>query len=180
MTYRFTKEEIATWPLEHKGCWQCKNVLPFSSFHKAKWGMFGLNTSCKACRKPLSQEHYKTIDPRKSILARSKARAKRLSVDFNLTVDDIVIPKVCPVLGITLEIGAEDTDTSPSIDRIIPELGYLAGNIIIISNKANRIKNNATPEELLKVAAWSYKITTDLKETMLASISMPAVFNLEN
>ena len=31
---------------------------------------------------------------------------------------------------------------------MIPELGYIKGNVWVISNKANRIKNNATLEEL--------------------------------
>lgn len=39
-------------------------------------------------------------------------------------------------------------EDSPSIDKVIPELGYVRGNVWVISNKANRIKNNATLEEL--------------------------------
>lgn len=42
-------------------------------------------------------------------------------------------------------------DDSPSIDRIIPELGYTKGNIRVISNRANLLKSNATIEELQKV-----------------------------
>lgn len=41
---------------------------------------------------------------------------------------------------------------SPSIDRIIPALGYVKGNVIVVSQRANTIKNNATPEELRRVA----------------------------
>lgn len=42
-------------------------------------------------------------------------------------------------------------DNIPSVDRIIPSNGYVNGNIIIVSNRANRIKNDATLDELKKV-----------------------------
>lgn len=34
----------------------------------------------------------------------------------------------------------------------MPAMGYVKGNIIVISNRANRIKNNATIPELRAVA----------------------------
>ena len=55
----------------------------------------------------------------------------------------------CPIMGTVYTIG-NDLDTSPSLDRINPRLGYISGNIQIISNLANRMKNNATDEQLLK------------------------------
>lgn len=42
-------------------------------------------------------------------------------------------------------------DNSPTLDRIIPELGYVKNNIIVISFRANRIKCNATIDELKKI-----------------------------
>lgn len=171
MTYRFTKEEIATWPGGHKGCWECKNVLPFASFHKAKWGMFGLNTVCKSCRKPRSKVSYSAQDYKKKMYQRAKSRATKKGVYFTITLEDIKIPNTCPILGIALDTSSEDTDTSPSLDRIIPELGYTPGNVQVISNRANRIKNNATPSELMRVAVWSYENTTGvlLSEDMVAA-----------
>lgn len=66
------------------------------------------------------------------------------------------VPETCPVLRIPLEVNSSDgrgpSDNSPTIDRIIPAEGYVAGNIRWISNRANRFKNDATPEESLLVA----------------------------
>jgi hypothetical protein len=63
-----------------------------------------------------------------------------------------VIPGVCPILGIPIVIdGKGQRDDCPSADRRIPELGYVKGNVRIVSMKANRIKNNATLEELEKI-----------------------------
>ncbi len=43
---------------------------------------------------------------------------------------------------------------SPTIDRLDPSKGYVQGNVVVISNKANRIKSNATSDEVMAVAMW--------------------------
>jgi hypothetical protein len=43
---------------------------------------------------------------------------------------------------------------SPSLDRVIPELGYVQGNVIWVSHRANSIKQNATAEEILAVGQF--------------------------
>ena len=64
-------------------------------------------------------------------------------------MSDIIIPTYCPILKIKLLFSKNIVqDNSPSVDRIIPELGYVKGNIQIISFKANRIKGHATINEL--------------------------------
>ena len=85
-----------------------------------------------------------------------KNKSKRLGLPFNLDESDLVEPETCPVLGTKLERvpGRERTDNSPSVDRLIPSLGYVKGNIVIVSYRANRIKNDATLVELRKVAAY--------------------------
>lgn len=74
---------------------------------------------------------------------------------FSIAVEDISVPKCCPVLGFEMSFGGMDERaTSPSIDRIIPELGYVKGNIMVISQKANRMKNDATLDELRSLVAF--------------------------
>jgi hypothetical protein len=91
------------------------------------------------------------------MLSRAKTRAKRYGREFSLTARDVVIPDVCPALGIPLVIHVGrggGRDDSPTLDRVDNEKGYVPGNVAVISAKANRIKSNATAEEIRKVADW--------------------------
>lgn len=90
--------------------------------------------------------------PEYNIFYRVKSRAKRHGISFNIELSDITIPEFCPILGIKIICsGEKPRPDSPSIDRIIPSLGYVRGNIRIISNRANTLKSNATIEEMEKI-----------------------------
>lgn len=89
------------------------------------------------------------------MLEAAKARAKRKKIPFALDVTDITIPSHCPVLGIELKAGnGFYTDSSPSLDRFKPELGYVKGNVNVISLRANKIKNDATIAEFEKILQY--------------------------
>jgi hypothetical protein len=82
-----------------------------------------------------------------------RAFAKLRGLPFEIVCSDLVMPEYCTVLGIKLEFNkGRARDNSPSIDRIKPELGYVRGNVRVISNRANLLKTNATAEELRLVA----------------------------
>lgn len=89
----------------------------------------------------------------KAMLNRCKSRAKIKNMEFNLTPEDITVPKNCPILGIPLLYvkGKGGNWNSPSLDRIDNAKGYIKGNVQIISKRANIIKNDATIEEIEKV-----------------------------
>jgi hypothetical protein len=95
---------------------------------------------------------YNENNKEKELLRYARRRARKKDLPFSIVEEDIKIPDVCPVLGIPLFSGeGHAIDNSPNIDRIIPEKGYVAGNIRVISFRANRIKSNATVEELRAV-----------------------------
>jgi hypothetical protein len=84
-----------------------------------------------------------------------RTRAKREGIPFNLEPSDIAVPKLCPVLGIALRFGGGRNDMhGPSVDRLTPALGYIKGNVHVISRRANSIKNDAGSAELQQVADW--------------------------
>lgn len=88
------------------------------------------------------------------MLTTSKRRAKVTGREFNLELTDIVVPKLCPVLGIPLSWSSRITDNTPSVDRVDNSKGYTKDNIRIISMRANRIKSQASAEELRLVLEY--------------------------
>jgi hypothetical protein len=92
--------------------------------------------------------------PEESSYRTCQARAKRFNIPFNLELSDIVVPDICPYLGIPLTFvqGHGHLPSNFSIDRIIPELGYVKGNIRVISRLANQMKSSATIGQLLAFA----------------------------
>lgn len=94
--------------------------------------------------------HRRKNDPeakRKNLWKHAKHRAVVKELPFDITPDDIEIPEVCPIMGKPLGLVGSGA-YAPSLDRIIPEAGYVKGNIRVISLLANQMKWNATPEEL--------------------------------
>lgn len=102
--------------------------------------------------KGLSTTHGLSKDPRWQMWRHAKERAERNSVPFTITFEDMPeIPKMCPVLPwIELKSntgGKIITAASPTLDRVIPSLGYVPGNVHIVSNRANGLKSDASMEE---------------------------------
>jgi hypothetical protein len=88
------------------------------------------------------------------MLSAARIRAEKRGLDFNIDETDIVIPEKCPLLEIEIKIADKVANAnSPSLDRIDSSKGYVKGNVMVISYRANTIKSNATPSELLKLAS---------------------------
>lgn len=96
-------------------------------------------------------KEWKEANPHKFLYNSARQRAKKHGIHFDLSSDDIVVPERCPILDVSLVFGAE---YAPSVDRINNNLGYTKENIQVISMKANRMKNNATEDELIAFARY--------------------------
>lgn len=108
----------------------------------------GGTKTCGECKEHPNKTHGKswTIQWKLWIEARRRSREKQL--EFDLELDDIIIPDICPVLGLKLEAGTrEHKDSSPSLDRIDNTKGYIKGNIAVICHRANTIKGSGSLEE---------------------------------
>lgn len=98
----------------------------------------------------LATKDGKPTDRRWRMWAGAKKRSKNGEYyPFDLEPLDIVIPSVCPLLGVRLVTkNTEMRPNSPTLDRILPEKGYTKDNVWVISARANTIKNDASLEEL--------------------------------
>ena len=150
---------------EFKRCTICNKELKWDKFRERKnVGWKDINkkfryTHCKKCEANVASVKYRK-NPIPQLFYNIKKRAQKSKVPFNLTVNELksLLKKsgnICPVLGVkmeTSELHSRKNDFSPSLDRIYPKKGYTKDNIIVISNKANRIKTDATVDEIRKVA----------------------------
>lgn len=166
--------------IDGRTCTQCKEEKAASEFSWKGPDHKRLTSRCHSCRRAnykenpeisrlRAAEHHRAN--REAVLAKMKARrrknpavyllrvarkrASERGLPFNLTIEDVVVPIVCPVIGIPLVVGDERCGpASPTLDRVIPALGYVRGNVVVISHRANTIKSDATLSELLAVARY--------------------------
>lgn len=140
-----------------KKCADCHQDLPLSSFHKNTQQKSGLSCYCKQCAKSKNKYKYENLASDhewklSQALRASKNRAAVKGLEHTLTLEQLKLlyppDNLCPVFGIPLSWGFPK-DSSPSLDRIDSSKGYSFENCQIISNKANRLKSDATLEELL-------------------------------
>jgi len=143
-----------------KRCNICKQMKDASDFPSAVTTRDRLDIYCLVCKKIAQATRYtknrKSVKVR-SMLWRAKKRARIKGLEFSITVQDIEpLPTICPVLGITLnwDRAGLPAGDSLSLDRLDNALGYTPGNVMIISNRANMIKCDATAEEVTAVASW--------------------------
>jgi hypothetical protein len=90
--------------------------------------------------------------------ARRRAERRGLPFDKAAVRELLLAPLArCPVFDVPFEVGGKQSDFSATLDRIVASRGYVRGNLALISNKANCIKNNATASEIRAVADWLEK-----------------------
>lgn len=168
-------------------CRSCELFLPENCFWRQASRRDGLQSECKSCMKirttAYHRQHRERIrpknnlatakkrrsDPIKNILAQAKSRAKANGHDFSITADDLVFPELCPVFGRPLSFGLghglgmklAERDWRYSLDRIDNARGYVPGNVIVVSYRANRIKSDASAEELIKVARFYERLEAE-------------------
>lgn len=106
-----------------------------------------------------------------SAFIRKRQNAKRGKWEWLLSPTDITYPTHCPMLGIELDWFSEfKQENSPSFDRVDSTKGYIPGNVLICSWRANRIKNDGTASELRKIADFLDKYNTAITDTQEVSV----------
>lgn len=90
----------------------------------------------------------KRVSPERHLLARIRQRQTKKfpGEPCDLEPEDLAIPSHCPVFGYRLRW--ESFWRRPTVDRIDSSKGYVRGNVLIVSQRANQLKSNATLDEL--------------------------------
>ena len=119
---------------------------------------------CKSCERDRAEKNYK-INPIPQMLSNSKIRAKEKRVPHTITTSDLkkIWPKDnrCPVLKSPFDMGLKfgrNRSLAPSLDKIIPKKGYVPGNIVIVSDIVNRVKSDATLDDMKKILDYYTKL----------------------
>ena len=153
-------------------CTKCKQFKLLKYFEIRK-SSNRPRSHCKECRKIESAYYHRTVrlrmteeqanldiknnleykaDPlislKKYLLRLTKCSAKNRNIEHSITIEDITIPEKCPILGV--KFIPKNRNYSYSVDRIDNNKGYIPGNIAIISNLANTMKQNASSYELIQ------------------------------
>jgi len=176
-----------------KICKNCKVPKPFSDFYNDKMYADSHYPYCKICKSQYDKKYrelnktkysskeykeynrermkvYRHNNPELILLKGARSRAKRDTLPFNISIEDINIPKTCPILGIPIVLSSERMEKkyhsgSPSIDKIVPKLGYVKGNIQVISMRANIMKSNASLDELERFCTNILKLISNVRNS---------------
>jgi hypothetical protein len=176
-----------------KRCITCKIEKEDNDFHVDARLFSSRKSKCKLCYKEITQKYYassegkekhreyeslrRKIYPEKTLFHLAKQRAKKHKLEFSISESDIVIPENCPVLGIKLSLSnSKLSNNSPTLDRVDPSKGYVKENIKVISWRANRLKSDASLEEIEKIVYYLYKNTTNYRDNGVKRSQRPTRF----
>ena len=120
------------------------------------------NSICIQCGKeiymPKDRENYRHKDTFYRQFLTRKQVAIRNNIPFTIEFSQIEQPTHCPILGSVLNYGwsgeGRRDNNKATIDKVIPKLGYVPGNVYVISWRANKLKSDMSLEELEKIMKY--------------------------
>ena len=144
-----------------KECKKCREEKSLTDFHKNKRHRFGVANVCKLCRNELAAKNYTAKWFQKTcILKKSWCKQRGIPFDLDREYLESIWTDSCPVFNKPFVRHKKGDDFCPALDRINPKEGYVKGNVRYISARANRIKYDASVEELKQVLAYVEGATT--------------------
>ena len=168
---------------ESKKCGRCKQSLPVDMFAKYARSPDNLQSYCRPCMAQYREDNKERIEANRAAhllskpflrpLRAARTRAEEQGVPFD--IDEQYLEDIwtgtCPVYHTRLSLpGQSDlasagfSTTQSSLDRIIPHKGYVKGNVVWLSNKANMIKQQATAADLQAVATWLHQTEKEIAQ----------------
>jgi hypothetical protein len=97
------------------------------------------------------------------LLRAARKRAAERGIPCTLTVADVeelidAFPQ-CPGCGVTLVRGSGRVQPdSPTLDRVIPDRGYVPGNVIRLCFRCNILKRGLTPAQMIELGQMAERI----------------------
>ena len=154
--------------VEHAQCCSCKQWLPLNVeyFHIRKRNKLGYRGICRECNQKYINNRRSKGDTKiwfteRSSGAKQRIRAKNLA--FTISYEDLDYPTHCAITGLELTYSIARGGTSrmrnihaASLDRIDSSLGYVPGNVRIISWVANWMKNYLDEDDFLDIVEKIY------------------------
>lgn len=150
--------------IDHMGslreCKGCQQERPLSLYPVRNDRSGRRRPYCNECTNEINRARYNSYrrnNPFVHKCTRAKSRATWLKAPFDLTPEylESIWTGVCPVFNIEIFIDCEkNKPNAAELDRINPTKGYVQGNVAFLSSRANRIKNDATLDELQRITRW--------------------------
>lgn len=146
-----------------KKCQSCCEIKEKSEFPVRNDRSGRLRPYCKVCASDIAKARYKyhrESSPFVHKCTRARSRSSSLGIPFNLTPEylESIWTGVCPVFKHPISLtGDRKNEFTAELDRFIPELGYVKGNVHFLSRRANRLKNNVSSKELQQLLEWMLK-----------------------
>lgn len=162
-----------------KKCGRCGQIKNYAEFNKDAHTVTGKTNRCRSCISDIGKERHKKcrespekwdkiLNSRKiwrinnlerKLLNAARNRAAKKGIAFDLDLTDVIIPEVCPALGIPIKkkLGKGDYNNVPSLDRVDNSKGYVKGNVRVISWRANTLKKDGTVDEFKQLIRYMEK-----------------------
>lgn len=142
---------------DRKVCKDCEVLKPPEDYYRNRKGLYALCKPCYVKRNSGYQKKYRDNN-RFAIRMRScRSRAREKGLAFDLTTEYLegIWTDTCPAFGTQLDINAKKgCEGHAQLDRIMPELGYVKSNVVWLSERANRIKDDANIQDLERLLEW--------------------------
>lgn len=155
-------------PIATKQCSVCRAELTDDNWGKGN--QKARRNRCAHCENQRNRNWLNKLTTAKYLHNLAKKRSKRKGREFTITVEDVeaVMTDTCPLLNIPIKRypitgvgGYRAQDDAISLDRLNSSKGYIPGNIIVCSWRANNLMSNSTPNELLLLATNFHRILNE-------------------
>ena len=156
---KLTKDNCKSYRLKNY-IYKCNNCI---NEEKRKWASEKYRENIKKFRNRSLQFNKRLLakNPKKykcrQMYSSARKRAKQKGFSFNITSDYLysIAPDICPILGVKIDYACNSKNkNSASLDRIDSSIGYVVGNVQIISYLANLMKSNASIDEQIRFAEY--------------------------